>query len=223
MNKLIAGAALAVLTVLSSAGVASATPAEKVTICHRTNSDKNPYVLITVSANAVDGEGANDHTHHIVDEQHSRADIIPADFTEVDLNGDDDTLDKDEVIYFCPGSAGTEGPAGPAGPAGPKGDDGAPGQDGATGPAGPAGASGATGPAGAAGSAGATGPAGANGADGAVGPAGPAGTLAEAGAPATAAQPTELPRTGAAGTALMLGIGAFVVAMGLGLRKMSRI
>lgn len=37
---------------------------EKVTICHRTNAANNPYREITVSKNAVDGEGKNDHTSH---------------------------------------------------------------------------------------------------------------------------------------------------------------
>lgn len=36
----------------------------KTTICHRTNDVKKPYVRITVSENAIDGEGKNDHTHH---------------------------------------------------------------------------------------------------------------------------------------------------------------
>ena len=44
----------------SEAGAA----ADKVTICHATSSEKNPYVMITVSTNAWDGEGKNDHKHH---------------------------------------------------------------------------------------------------------------------------------------------------------------
>jgi len=67
-------------TLLMAGGVSSAQAArgDRVTICHRTNSDSNPYVMITVSERAVDGEGRNDHTHHVVDENHERADIIPA-------------------------------------------------------------------------------------------------------------------------------------------------
>lgn len=51
----------------SQAGAA----AEKVTICHATSSEKNPYVQITVNAKSVDGQGKNDHTSH-------EDDIIPA-------------------------------------------------------------------------------------------------------------------------------------------------
>lgn len=56
--------------VLSGAGAvafpASAAPEAKVTICHRTNSTKNPYVMITVARSSVDGfagKGAGDHFH----------------------------------------------------------------------------------------------------------------------------------------------------------------
>ncbi len=37
---------------------------EKVRICHRTNAVVNPYNSIEVFRSAVDGFGANDHTHH---------------------------------------------------------------------------------------------------------------------------------------------------------------
>jgi len=45
---------------------AAATPGDdhKVTICHVTNSEKNPYVVIEVDVAAFDGEGVNDHTQH---------------------------------------------------------------------------------------------------------------------------------------------------------------
>ncbi|MEY2754839.1 MAG: hypothetical protein RJB65_1197 [Actinomycetota bacterium] len=36
----------------------------KVTICHRTNSETNPYVLIEVDYAAVDGAGGSDHMSH---------------------------------------------------------------------------------------------------------------------------------------------------------------
>lgn len=126
MKKGIIGAAIAALGVVGIVVPASATPQEKVTICHRTNSDSNPYVLITVNGNAVDGEGKNDHTHHVVDEQHERADIIPA---PVD-DSDEPFCPGPEVV---PGPEGPEGPAGPAGPQGPAGPSGADGRDGSDG------------------------------------------------------------------------------------------
>lgn len=43
---------------ITSAGAA---PADKVTICHATNSATNPYEQIEVSENAVDGKGGGDH------------------------------------------------------------------------------------------------------------------------------------------------------------------
>jgi hypothetical protein len=53
------------LSMVFAAQAAQAVPrAGKVTICHRTNSETNPYRRITVSANAADGVGSNDHTSH---------------------------------------------------------------------------------------------------------------------------------------------------------------
>lgn len=146
------GAAIAALAVGGFAAPASATN-NKVTICHRTASDSNPYVLITVNENAVDGEGQNDHTHHVVDANHTRADIIPAPHELV----------GDEKIYFCPGPTGPEGPPGEDGEDGEDGDPGPAGSPGPQGPAGPAG------PAGPKGDSGPPGPSGANGRDGSDG------------------------------------------------------
>jgi hypothetical protein len=60
---IIVGAML--VSMVFAAQSAQAVPrASKVTICHRTNSETNPYRRITVSANAADGAGRNDHTSH---------------------------------------------------------------------------------------------------------------------------------------------------------------
>jgi len=48
---------------LLATGAADAKPADKVTICHATHSEKNPFVIITVSENA-----ANAHDNHQDDE-----------------------------------------------------------------------------------------------------------------------------------------------------------
>lgn len=212
----IAGAVFAGIGVTT----ASATPEEKTTLCHRTNSDKNPYVLITVSANAVDGEGNNDHTHHVVDEQHARADIIPAPSTTADLNGDGDETDRGEEIFFCPGAdvPGTPGPQGPAGPQGPKGDAGEPGAPGSNGTNGTDGKDSLV--------AGPAGPQGPAGADSLVaGPAGPQGnpgtvTTVPAETPATTTVPAQpvsgtLPVTGLNGWLVLLGAGLVVSGGGL--------
>ncbi len=52
MHKPIAAVAAFLLAASIGAGVAGAAPAEKVTICHGTASDANPYVAITVSADS---------------------------------------------------------------------------------------------------------------------------------------------------------------------------
>lgn len=229
MKKVIIGAAVAALALVGLAAPADATQQEKVTICHRTNSDTNPYVLITVNGNAVDGEGKNDHTHHVVDEQHERADIIPA------------PLDDSEEP-FCPGPEPVPGPEGPAGPQGPAGPSGPPGPSGANGRDGSDGADGLTptilcfpgvglgytfnpnaelptgshklGDGAICPLNGAAGP------QGVVGPQGPAGevvnvttTTAPAATPQPASTPGELPKTGAG--EVLMWIALMLIATGL--------
>ena len=62
--------AVAALATALIAAPASATPKDaggehKITICHVTNSATNPYVIIEVDVAAFDGEGKNDHAHHV--------------------------------------------------------------------------------------------------------------------------------------------------------------
>ncbi len=60
---------------------ASATPSSDgdhtVTICHVTESAGNPYVLLTVDVAAFDGEGNNDHSHHVAKD--GRVDVEASD------------------------------------------------------------------------------------------------------------------------------------------------
>ena len=90
----VAVAALASATWVAAAPSASGDPSANVTICHRTNSDTNPYVEITVDESAVDGLGGGSdhlgaHTGPVWDPtlkpQHIKwGDIIPP----FDVNGD---------------------------------------------------------------------------------------------------------------------------------------
>ncbi len=53
------------------AGTTSAEPLEKVTICHRTGSESNPWVVITISGNAWSDPGHVPHNPgHFPDSDH---------------------------------------------------------------------------------------------------------------------------------------------------------
>ena len=63
----------------------------RVTICHRTSSRNNPYVVLVVNASAIDGDRG--HASHVADDKNENGDIIPI----TDLNGDG-TIDVDDCL-----------------------------------------------------------------------------------------------------------------------------
>lgn len=70
------GTAAGVLGTASAAtakGPAVGNGSEQVTICHRTDSVKNPYEVITINAS-----GLNGHEEHEIDKNHPWGDVIPA-------------------------------------------------------------------------------------------------------------------------------------------------
>ncbi|MGH9136740.1 MAG: hypothetical protein ACRD0G_06790 [Acidimicrobiales bacterium] len=93
----VAGAMLGAFTLAPSSG--SASPV-KVTICHATGSASNPYVLITVSENAVrEGKGHNRDGHQ------RGEDIIPPGPHDPDGRNWDaagQTIYNDECLTFLP-------------------------------------------------------------------------------------------------------------------------
>jgi hypothetical protein len=79
---------------------------DNITICHRTNSVRNPYVELTISIEGSNGQSLNDHTQHTgpvaVDEATAQAlknnkqkwgDIIPAFGDYEGLNWNEDGID----------------------------------------------------------------------------------------------------------------------------------
>ena len=81
-SRILATASAGLVLALVSTLPASATPkgeddSHKTTICHVTNSQRNPYVIIEIDVSAFDGEGKTDHTHHV--SKDGRIDVLYAD------------------------------------------------------------------------------------------------------------------------------------------------
>ncbi len=64
----LAAGLLAALAVAPAAATPDTGDGHQVTICHVTSSEGNPYVVITVDVAAFDGDGSNDHTHHVAND-----------------------------------------------------------------------------------------------------------------------------------------------------------
>ena len=58
MKKVLAAAGIAGLALLAISAPANAGPDDKISICHATGSDSNPYVEITISENGLNGHYA---------------------------------------------------------------------------------------------------------------------------------------------------------------------
>ena len=58
MKKVLAAAGIASLALLAISAPANAGPDDKISICHATGSDSNPYVEITISENGLNGHNA---------------------------------------------------------------------------------------------------------------------------------------------------------------------
>jgi LPXTG-motif cell wall-anchored protein len=75
------GAVLALLGVMPSAGATKPNPEHKVTLCHRTDSYTNPYVVITVDIASVQFEGHDGHNGPVfypsIPKHQKWGDIIP--------------------------------------------------------------------------------------------------------------------------------------------------
>lgn len=110
MKKVLAAAGIAGLALLATSAPAFAGPDDKITICHATGSDSNPYNEITISENGLNGHNAQG-VHD--------GDIVPApaggcpdgDKGDHGNNGDDDDNGSDsKKVTICHATGSEKNP-----------------------------------------------------------------------------------------------------------------
>ncbi|MDR7084507.1 hypothetical protein J2X01_003818 [Arthrobacter ginsengisoli] len=101
MKKVLAAAGIAGLALLGASGPANADPDNKISICHSTGSESNPYVEITISENGLNGHyarGAHD------------GDIVPAPASGCPAGDDGDHGSDSKKVTICHATGSEKNP-----------------------------------------------------------------------------------------------------------------
>lgn len=107
MKKVLAAAGIAGLALLATSAPAFAGPDDKITICHATGSDSNPYTEITISENGLNGHNAQG-VHD--------GDIVPAPAggcpggDKGDHDDDDDNGSDSKKVTICHATGSEKNP-----------------------------------------------------------------------------------------------------------------
>ena len=101
MKKVLAAAGIASLALLGASSPANADPDNKISICHSTGSESNPYVEITISENGLNGHyarGAHD------------GDIVPAPASGCPAGDDGDHGSDSKKVTICHATGSEKNP-----------------------------------------------------------------------------------------------------------------